>query len=265
MEAQLQRIVLQQSHNFALRKPVGGRGIAEDGVKVIKPQIETVYYVHGASGKGFSGGAGTAGYEEAGSDEEDEESVDGGYDDGDASDDTGVAQETTARARKEAVDTELADGEGSEEAQSVAESEDDSDGGLPSPKRRGMPRVNKEADGHIGVGKKGAKLGKRGREWEEEEGGTESKTGGKASGRQKGKYSGVYAKALKLREEQIKVKQQLHNERIEKIKQKKREIREKKQERYARHRLLGKKTKRGQPIMANVISHLMNNFQKKQR
>ncbi|EDO07772.1 rRNA processing family protein [Babesia bovis T2Bo] len=78
-----------------------------------------------------------------------------------------------------------------------------------------------------------------------------------------GKYSGVYAKALKLREERAKLLAQQHNERVEKIKQKKREIRTKKQARYERHRLLGEKTKRGQPIMSRVITHLMKNFERK--
>ncbi|KAK1444902.1 hypothetical protein BgAZ_108080 [Babesia gibsoni] len=81
----------------------------------------------------------------------------------------------------------------------------------------------------------------------------------------KQKFTGVYGKALKKKHEKLQIKKQLNDERVNKIKQKKREIREKKQERYARHRLLGSRTKRGQPIMANVISHLMNKFQKKHK
>ncbi|KAK2196065.1 Fyv7-TAP26 [Babesia duncani] len=76
-----------------------------------------------------------------------------------------------------------------------------------------------------------------------------------------GKHS-VYSKALKKRQVLKKQHESARNERIEEIKRQKREIYGKKRDRYHRYRLLGKFTKRGQPIMANVISHLMHKYKR---
>ncbi|BAM41008.1 conserved hypothetical protein [Theileria orientalis strain Shintoku] len=61
----------------------------------------------------------------------------------------------------------------------------------------------------------------------------------------------VYSKVLKKRREIEMKKKEEHDQRVEEIKKRKKEIRAKKQKRYERHRLLGARTKKGQPIMKN--------------
>ncbi|UKJ88743.2 hypothetical protein MACJ_001988 [Theileria orientalis] len=70
----------------------------------------------------------------------------------------------------------------------------------------------------------------------------------------------VYSKVLKKRREIEKKKKEEYDHKVEEIKKRKKEIRAKKQKRYERHRLLGARTKKGQPIMKNVIKHIMKKF-----
>ncbi|UKK01129.2 hypothetical protein MACK_001942 [Theileria orientalis] len=70
----------------------------------------------------------------------------------------------------------------------------------------------------------------------------------------------VYSKVLKKRRDIEKKKKEEYDQKVEEIKKRKKEIRAKKQKRYERHRLLGARTKKGQPIMKNVIKHIMKNF-----
>ncbi|CDR96482.1 rRNA processing domain containing protein, putative [Babesia bigemina] len=230
--------------------------IAEHDVKIIKPQIETVYYVNGAHPRGDANATHYSKRRElSGEGKNSRRKTDGATRDASVAPEVnwslgGRISESNQESDNESdvIDSESDSGElENDDLQTSAATSDDhgeQTASRSSPSKKGKDK----AKARLTDGKSDAKA---------------SSTEDKTNKKQKGKFTGVYAKALKLREEKAKIRQQQHNERVEKIKQKKREIREKKQERYARHRLLGQKTKRGQPIMANVISHLMNNFQKK--
>ncbi|GBE59459.1 rRNA processing Fyv7, putative [Babesia ovata] len=231
--------------------------IAEHDVKIIKPQIETVYYVNGSQARGNANIAYDSKREEPSDDGED-----AGLGRVPASHDaSGTPEVTERRGGRFSEDNHESDDETEQSDSDSGTGELENHDELQSTaatSRNGTEQTNSRSNSA-----KGAKTSDRISINNDKGVDVASNARGKSNEKQKGKFTGVYAKALKLREEKAKIKQQQHNERIEKIKQKKREIREKKQERYARHRLLGQKTKRGQPIMANVISHLMNNFEKK--
>uniref|UniRef100_A0A3B0MVI3 rRNA processing, putative n=1 Tax=Theileria annulata TaxID=5874 RepID=A0A3B0MVI3_THEAN len=71
---------------------------------------------------------------------------------------------------------------------------------------------------------------------------------------------GIYSKIIDKRKRLENKSLDEYNKHIEELKTKKKERRKKKELRYERHRLLGTKTKKGQPIMKNVIKHLMKSL-----
>ncbi|ORM41194.1 uncharacterized protein BXIN_0355 [Babesia sp. Xinjiang] len=227
--------------------PDGASAIAEQNVKVIKPKIETVYFIPGAHSRA----------KETDIDDDDADIEDSK----DKSKSTDVTDSIDASGHINADVDHVASDESLDEQEDYQGTDSDSsskDDELDESAHRGSRREESDQRGNL----KNNKSDKRTRK-DLQSGENQQERNGAPDGKQKKKFTGVYAKALKLREERAKIRAQQHNEKVEKIKQKKREIREKKQERYERHRLLGKKTKKGQPIMSRVISHLMNNYQKK--
>ncbi|XP_955325.1 uncharacterized protein TA18680 [Theileria annulata] len=74
------------------------------------------------------------------------------------------------------------------------------------------------------------------------------------------KNCGIYSKIIDKRKRFENKRSDEYKKHVEEMKMRKKERREKKKMRYERHRLLGTKTKKGQPIMKNVIKHLIKSF-----
>ncbi|KAK1932754.1 hypothetical protein X943_000640 [Babesia divergens] len=232
------------------------RTSTDQDVTVIKPQVEIVYYMPESSRNGEMNYVNEGGPDESPDDsdndvvETDEASIADGTDEEDGSDysEIGNPHQDHDDGMLDEANSEYKSTNGIEPSQST---------------RIHSSPTSKRANSPQGDSKSNFKVDHRTRK-----GSAKAESGSALGERPKGKgekFSGVYAKALKIRHERSKIRQQQYEEKLSKTIQKKREIREKKQQRYARHRLLGNKTKKGQPIMANVISHLMNNFQKKHK